>query len=178
VDHKTVAAVRKGAGGEIPHVEERQGRDGKTYRTRKGGRSRRAEEEDDHDAAAYGGALGISPAGNAERVDVLPDAIKLAMFKAGLSASSTVVVEAPSSESGMEPHEVQAWNAFNDFLIARCGWSPEAAGQHIEWLLGGFRTPDEWLGEEGRKYRARYGWRDPSAQFVEGWRRRLAEAAP
>jgi hypothetical protein len=46
---------------------------------------------------------------------------------------------------------------------------------HVEWLLHQWSNPDEWLGEEGAKYRSIYRqllprWREPSKRFLERWK--------
>jgi hypothetical protein len=42
--------------------------------------------------------------------------------------------------------------------------------QHVEWILQRqFRTPDEWLGEEGAKFRRPCGWRDASPEYLKAW---------
>jgi hypothetical protein len=151
VDHKTVGAVRKGRGGELPHL--REGQDGKTYRIaqRPGG-----------DNAA------------------LPDSLKIALFDAGLSAHSTTVMRGdPFGHPPLEPHEESAWTAFGQYL-SEWGWPASAVSDHLNYVVGhkNFRTPDEWLGEDGRRFRAREGRPEPSAEFLDGWRRRSRESPP
>ncbi len=42
--------------------------------------------------------------------------------------------------------------------------------QHIEWLRQRpFATPDEWLGEEGAKFRRTWGMREPSGESKAVW---------
>ncbi len=41
---------------------------------------------------------------------------------------------------------------------------------HVEWLRQRpFATVDEWLGEEGAKYRRAIGFRDPNPAFMRAW---------
>jgi ParB-like chromosome segregation protein Spo0J len=184
VDHKTVAAARRS--GEFPTPAERRGLDGK-IRPAPPPRPSAADPAPDTPEAFAKAMLGSAEAvrANAERIAALPDDLKLALFNAGLSASSTVVVMGGDGPPhGLGPHEVAAFEAFGDYLAER-GWTADAVGHHLEWLVrNGWRSPDEWLGEEGRKYRARFvalskrghGWPEPSPEFVEGWRHRRPPA--
>jgi hypothetical protein len=190
MSHTTVASVRKGATGQLGQLTDRVGRDGKTRRQPQP-RSRSRDHDSDPDTPeTFAKAMLGSPeavCANAERIAALPDDLKLALFNAGLSASSTVVVMGGGGPPhGMEPHEVAAFEAFGDYLGGR-GWTADHVGVHLEWLVrSGWRSPDEWLGEEGRKYRARFGalskrkrgWPEPSIGFVEGWRQRRQPAPP
>jgi hypothetical protein len=43
---------------------------------------------------------------------------------------------------------------------------------HIDWVAARSSSPDDWLGEQGSRYRQACGeWRDPGAEFVQRWRR-------
>jgi ParB-like chromosome segregation protein Spo0J len=175
VDHKTVATVRRAAGGEIPHLTERQGRDGKNYQTPERAQRRHRGAVPDTPEDVVKAMLGSAKAirANAERIAALPDAVKLAMFHAGVPARSMIVMRAnPFGHPPLEPSEEKVWGRYAEYLQARLGVSPEDAGEHIDWLTShkNFRTPDEWLGEEGREYRVRQGLSEPSASFLAGWR--------
>ena len=64
----------------------------------------------------------------------------------------------------------QAWFVFMLFLVQRSKWTLDTASGHIEWLLQKqFKTPDEWLGEEGAKFRRQWNGRDPSQRFLKRW---------
>jgi hypothetical protein len=174
VDHKTVAATRRGAGGELPHPTMREGRDGKTYRTVK---RRSPLPADDEIKAMLGSAEAVRA--NAERIAALSNEVKLALFNAGLSARSTTVFRGnPFGNPPLAAHEERAWEAFSKYLQSY-GWSAEAVGHHLSYLVEhkDFRTPDEWLGEEGRRFRAREGRPEPSADFLAGWKRHSGDSA-
>jgi ParB-like chromosome segregation protein Spo0J len=183
VDHKTVGVVRRDAGGEFPHLTERQGRDGKNYRmpeqALRRGRSAMPNTSEDFVKAMLGSA-GATRA-NAERVAALPETVKLAMFHAWLSARATTVFRGnPYGHPPLESHEEKAWDRYDEYLQARLGVPPEDVSDHLNWVVGhkGFRSPDEWLGEEGRRFRAREGTPEPSADFLAGWKRHSGESVP
>ena len=176
VDHKTVAAVRRSTGGEVPHLTTREGRDGKTYRTVK---QRSRLPAYDEVRAMLGSAEAVRS--NAERIAALPDEVKLALFNAGLSARSTTVFRGnPFGHPPLADHEERAWAHYAEYLQARLGVWPEDVSDHLNWVVGhkNFRTPDEWLGEEGRRFRVREGRPEPSADFLAGWKRHSGESAP
>jgi hypothetical protein len=116
---------------------------------------------------------------NAERIAALPDAVKLAMFSAGLSARSTTVFRGnPFGHPPLADQEERAWDRYAEYLQARLGVSPEDLSDHLNWVVGhkNFRTPDEWLGEEGRRFRVREGRPEPSADFLAGWKGHSGES--
>jgi hypothetical protein len=48
----------------------------------------------------------------------------------------------------------------------------DGAALHVEWLLQKqFKTPCEYLGEEGARYRKNWGMREPSNTFKDHWAR-------
>ena len=56
------------------------------------------------------------------------------------------------------------------FLTREWNWHPEGAACHVEYLSQKqFMDPDEWLGEEGARFRR--GWRtsEPSEEFKQAW---------
>ena len=64
----------------------------------------------------------------------------------------------------------RAWHLFILFLVRCYRWKPDHAAQHIEWVLQRqFRTPEEWLGEEGRKFRRNCFLNEPSTRLIERW---------
>lgn len=154
VDHKTVGATRRRASGEIPHAR----------KTTTGGF--------DFADAVLGNAKVTRD--NAARVAALPTELKLAMFEAGMSGAQTVVMSGnPFGHAPLTADEETAWNRFVDFFVGVHGWPLEAAGEHVSWLVDhhGYRTPGEWLGVEGKSYRARNGMREPSCEFLEKWKK-------
>jgi ParB-like chromosome segregation protein Spo0J len=72
--------------------------------------------------------------------------------------------------------EQRQWEIFGDFLVHTFGWSIEAASHHMEWVIRhDYRTPEDWLGDEGNSWRKKIGMRNPSTQFLEKWNRYSAE---
>jgi Protein of unknown function (DUF3102) len=62
------------------------------------------------------------------------------------------------------------WCAFALFLVHRWHWTLRAAAYHVEYVLQRqFKNPDEWLGEEGRKFRSMWSDREPSPLFKAKW---------
>jgi hypothetical protein len=57
------------------------------------------------------------------------------------------------------------------YLVRHWGWKLDSASPHVEYLLQKqFKSPDEWLGEEGSKFRRICGQRrDPSKKFKTEW---------
>jgi hypothetical protein len=66
----------------------------------------------------------------------------------------------------------RAWHLFLLYFVRVHRWQAEHAAGHCEWLLQKqFKTPDEWLGEEGAAFRRPYNWQDPSEAFKRRWTR-------
>jgi Protein of unknown function (DUF3102) len=96
---------------------------------------------------------------------------------AAAAAANFTVIRTP----GYDPfaitteEEKRDWKLFTLFLsvdldAGRGGYEPQDAWQHVEWVLQKqFRSVAEWLGSEGRKYRARCGNPEPSEQFGRDW---------
>ena len=58
----------------------------------------------------------------------------------------------------------RAWTLFTKWLGGQPWWG------HVEWLLQKqFKTPDEWLGEEGAKFRRKCGMREIPAKTIKHW---------
>ena len=69
----------------------------------------------------------------------------------------------------------RGWLLFTLFLKEKCGWEPEGAWGHVEWLLQKqFKTTAEWFGEEGREYRRKCGMPEQKKKLIEGWEAFLA----
>ena len=71
----------------------------------------------------------------------------------------------------------KAWLLFTLFLKKQCGWEPTGAWGHVEYLLQKqFKTPAEWIGEEGIKWRTRTDQRPEfPKKTVRAWEGFLAE---
>ena len=62
---------------------------------------------------------------------------------------------------------------FQKFLFER-GYNPDGLEDHVHWILRhDFETPSEWLGEEGAKYRRRWGMKEPTKKIKKAWTRFL-----
>ena len=71
----------------------------------------------------------------------------------------------------------RSWLLFVLFLHRQCGWLPEAAWGHVEWVLQKqFKTPAEWLGEEGIRWRTQIGGRPEfPKKILRSWESYSAE---
>jgi Protein of unknown function (DUF3102) len=58
-------------------------------------------------------------------------------------------------EAGKSDAEVREWHLFILYLVRKCGWHPEPASAHVEWVVQRpFQNVAEWLGPEGDKFRS------------------------
>jgi len=160
VDHKTIGRLRRAlnATGEVPQLDATTGADGRV-------RSVKRQNEDAKTLArAFEGRVGT---------EGLPADVKAAMFDADLTAATTVVVQgSPFPEPTLSPEQIKDWDAFGGLLETKFGRNKDAIGHHFSWLVEhqGYKTPDEWLGEEGAQHRKRCGMGEPSDEFKRAWR--------
>jgi hypothetical protein len=191
VDDKTVAGVRSAlaATSEIPKLHRVVSADGKERPLRQT-RPRRqrhddvdfADDEDDpqlrrpnpwddpNKQAKFHHAidlikLGVDP--NSERVATL------------IEQASAHAIKTPGYRPFAHCTEAgeREWRLFILFLAREWNWNPEHAAEHVEYLSQKqFKDPDEWLGEEGRRFR--HGWwpsamrrkqNEPSDEFKQAW---------
>jgi hypothetical protein len=171
VDHKTVRALRGRleATGEIPRFERLDGADGKV-RT----------------ATPRRPPALMAPTAK-ELGRILKGLDKLSRRKPGalaeeiqefLSAQSfgSLAVFTYDPFADCNETEIREWGVFELMLVRKWHFSSENVDHHICWLLRhDFKTPAEWLGEEGIHYRERYGMRQFGAEVLPAWRAFLAE---
>jgi ParB-like nuclease domain len=184
VDHKTVGAVRGGLGstGEIPQLEKTVGDDGKARKQSRRNRKHHEDWDDDDrndDDRRYRPDPWDDPTKRA-RVAHAIDLIKLGVDPNSeqvvklLCEASAVVIETPGyrvfahcTEAGQ-----REWYLFILFLSREWKWNPQHAAAHVEYLSQKqFMDPDEWLGEEGARFRRPWGSKEPSDQFKQAWSR-------
>ena len=81
------------------------------------------------------------------------------------------------SETGLQAITLKYHDPFDDFdggqkkewLVFHLFLGPES-GDHLEWLLRqGWKTPAEWMGEGGEKYRRRIGMRPMHKKTTKNW---------
>ncbi len=78
----------------------------------------------------------------------------------GFSALCTIVDRDYDPFYHCDDDGKRAWLLFHHCLATKWGWDHTGAGHHVEYLLQKqFKTPAEWLGEEGIKWRAQTGQR-------------------
>ena len=89
----------------------------------------------------------------------------------------TIVLQAPDPFADFDDDGKGAWFLFMHFLATKCSFPPEGAVNHVEWLLRhDFKTPAEWLGEEGEKWRQRIGYSQRMDQkIITAWEIFFAE---
>jgi len=166
VDGKTVENVRGEllSTSEIPKFDRLIGTDGK-YRPAKQPRRRKADNTDNDNKGWFAGH-------DPKAVDALPDEVKLAFFKAGISKDTVIVMPTPlwNPASDFTDAQLREWERFADFLAGGCAKENDGVLDHIEWIWGkDFKTPDEWLGEEGEKFRAKWRMHQMPAAIRESW---------
>jgi len=178
VDGKTVGDVRTElvSTSEIPKFERLIGADGKERPAKRQQRPSKADQIERDAAEGLKKALGYDRAA----VEALPNDVKLAFFNAGIPKDSVIVVEgSPWPEPDLTPEQIRRWDSFGDFLTAECGGNIEGVGDHFDWLLRhDFKTPDEWLGEEGEQYRAKWRMRPSCLSDLKNAWEAWAEANP
>jgi hypothetical protein len=194
VDHKTVGAVRAGLGstGEIPQLEKTVGDDGKVRPMKPSRRKRKALDlthdpltgdwGDDDDARPSPDPWNdpTKQAKFAHAIDLIKHGVdpNSAEVAALIQQASVFVFEQSSPFAHCTQAGEREWHLFILFLSHKRNWShPEAAARHVEYLLRKeFKDPDEWLGEEGRRFR--HGWwpsemrrnqNEPSDEFKQAW---------
>ncbi len=71
----------------------------------------------------------------------------------------------------------RSWLLFLLCLVKQWGYEPEGAWHHVEWILQKqFKTPAEWLGEKGLKWRTQIAWRPVfPKKMVRAWETFCAE---
>lgn len=164
VDSKTVQALRRKLErtSEIPKLDKLIGADGKTrpVKQKRPPAIMAVNADELHSILTH-----ILKGGNAEELQGF------------LSEQSLVTFYTPDYDpfGGCDENGVREWHIFMLFLVQRCRFFPDGAGIHVEWLLGkDFKTPSEWMGEEGAKFRRSYGGRDLSKAIMKGWEKCLA----
>ena len=80
----------------------------------------------------------------------------------------TMVLQAPDPFADFDDDGKGAWFLFTHFLHTKVGFPSDGVGSHVEWILRhDFKTPAEWLGEEGEKYRQKIGYQQPKMGKVK-----------
>jgi ParB-like chromosome segregation protein Spo0J len=186
VDDKTVADVRARmeATSEIPKLDRLIGGDGKSRRNRAPPNPRPKPPEGGGEewsaetlAPAFGGKL------LSDDPRQLPSDLKLALFEAGISAKQVSVISGspfPPPFEGLPDPVKRDWALFALYLVKKSCWPADGAGEHVEWLRrNGWETPEQWLGDEGDRYRRSHGMNKLRAPLKmpasERWRLFAAE---
>ncbi len=166
-DSKTVKAVRESLErtSEIPKLDKLVGADGKTRPIKQ------------KRPVAVTAANAEELARILERIE---QGVSIEEIQGFLSEKGfqTIVLQAPDPFADFDDDGKGPWFLFMHFLHLRCGFLPEGAVHHVEWLLRHhYRTPAEWLGEEGYKHRRQCGYKHPemSKKIIKAWETFSAE---
>ncbi len=82
----------------------------------------------------------------------------------------TIVLQAPDPFAGFDDDGKKAWLLFTHFLHTKVGFPSDGVGNHVEWILRHhFKTPAEWFGEEGEKWRQRIGMSRMNQKIIKAW---------
>ena len=87
-------------------------------------------------------------------------------------AMSSGVIHSPGYNpfANLSEFGKREWLLFMLFQVKQLGRSLEGAQHHFEWLRrNGWDDVSEWLGEEGSKYRCRYGMSDIPRKTKKAW---------
>lgn len=163
-DGKTVAAMRESleATSEIPKLDRLVGADGKERPVK-----RRAS------------AILASNVGELERIlkelhriDTTTITELAGFFSEGGFGAAIATFTTPNYNpfAGRSDAEIAEWKRFAEFIADADEQALEGAARHVEWLLQRpFQNVSEWLGEAGRRFRARCGMKQPSPTFQKAW---------
>ena len=97
----------------------------------------------------------------------------------GLVAAAIITTPNYNPFAHCSETEKWEWNVFVLLLAHGCRliltpaprFDVQGAWGHVEWILQRqFKSPDEWLGAEGRKWRTRWGMHGASEQFETAWK--------
>jgi ParB-like chromosome segregation protein Spo0J len=196
VDDKTVAGVRSAlaATSEIPKLDRVVGADGKSRPAKQGRRKRKTLTLKQTDDWGDNDDWDDDDRPRRRQVDQWddPDPTKRAkldhaldLIKLGVDPNSDQVntLIRKSAACVMEdagyrifahctPAGERDWHLFILFLSREWNWHPEGAACHVEYLSQKqFMDPDEWLGEEGERFRRRSigGVKRISEEFKQAW---------
>ena len=82
----------------------------------------------------------------------------------GFESLGTIVTPDYSPFAHCDERGKRAWLLFCEWLGGEPAW------YHVEWLLQRqFKTPDEWMGEEGAKFRRQCGMRETPTKTIKHW---------
>ena len=94
----------------------------------------------------------------------------------GFTALYTIEDDQYNPFSHCDEDGKRGWLLFILFLKETCGFEPEGAWGHVEWVLQReFKTVAEWFGEEGRKFRMTCGMPEQKQKLIENWEAFFAE---
>jgi hypothetical protein len=101
----------------------------------------------------------------------LPNDVKAALFDAGIPLNSITFLDGnPHPEPDLSEVQLRDWGVFSLFLQSESNMDAESAGSHIDWILRrDFKTPEEWLGDGGVKFRKAQAMREHDPGVHKAW---------
>ncbi len=167
-DSKTVKAVREGLErtSEIPKLDKLVGADGKTRPVKQ---KRPAAIKATNTDELVGIFKKFEQGASIEEIQGF-------LSEQGFTAICTIKDSTYNPFAHCDEDGKRAWLLFVLHLKKTGQFDPEGAWLTVEWVLQRqFKTPAEWLGEEGAQFRRPYGMRDFSPKFIKRWEAFFAE---
>lgn len=105
-----------------------------------------------------------------ERLDD-PEEVVQACLRSGVALFAGTI----DYHSGYSDDEEREWLLFILYLVRHIRWPTEHADDHVCWLKRrGYKTPSEWMGDEGNKDRRKNAaWVPAPSDEAKGWWRDL-----
>ena len=100
-----------------------------------------------------------------------PEEVMQACLRSGVATFAGTI----DYHSGYSDDEEREWLLFILYMVRHVRWPTEYADNHIFWLKRrGYKTPSEWMGDEGDKDRRKNaGWVGTVSDEAKGWWRDL-----
>jgi hypothetical protein len=101
-----------------------------------------------------------------------PEEIMQACLRSGVATFAGTI----DYHSGYSDDEEREWLLFMLYMIRHIRWPQEYAVEHTYWLKRqAYKTPSEWMGEEGDKHRRRIPMGQMSDGAKQRWKDLLAQ---
>ena len=82
----------------------------------------------------------------------------------------TITLKAPDPFASFDEDGKRAWLLFALLMVQKWRGEPSGVWSHVEWILRkDFKTPGEWLGDEGAKFRRQWYMSEVPPKTIKGW---------